>query len=234
MNKPTNAREFAASRRVDVVGRDGSNADLTTMGGRITWARLRKEMTQDDLAKKLEKSRVTVVSYEGNKITPPIPQVENIAAALDVAPEFIAFGRQGIHASMNAEDEIVAVPEMTAGRDGDYQSSGYAIPRSILTSHGVEPKGVQMFVLDHPEPTFGYNAGDRLMVDTATTDMSPRFNIYLLRGDAGIGVARRQPNFGGAAEGMILLQSGDGSVQQVKVKDLDIVGAVVGRFDLSV
>jgi hypothetical protein len=42
-------------RRVDIPGTIDM-IDLSTMGGRITWARIRKELRQEDVAEKLGKS----------------------------------------------------------------------------------------------------------------------------------------------------------------------------------
>ena len=80
-------------RRVDQPG-SGDAPDMLTVGGRIAWARVREEVTQEAVAKAIDKVRPTVVQYEANKIVPPIEVIEKMARFLKVSPSFLAFGEQ--------------------------------------------------------------------------------------------------------------------------------------------
>lgn len=219
-------------RRVDVPGTEDT-LDLSTMGGRMAWARLRKKMTQLDVANLTSKSRATIVQYEKDNINPPVKEVQKIATALGVSPEFLAFGRHGVEGLINAAEEVITVPEISEGRDGIYTSGGFAVPRRVFDSRNLDVAKVRMYVLNQEQPAFGYHAEDRLIVDTTVGELQQGYDIYLLKGDDGLAVVRREPNFGGGAKGMVTVTSGSGATHQVKAKGLDIVGAVVGKFSLS-
>lgn len=221
-------------RRVDIPG-SSEGIDLNTMGGRISWARLRREMTQNDLSKAAGKSRATVVQYEQNNIEPPLEVIRNMAEVLHVAPEFIAFGRHGgLDGTANAAVEIVPIKQIRVGRDGGlFEVGNFAVPREIFEGKDINPEKVHMVALDHDEPAFAYHAHDRLLVDTSIKEITSGYEQYLLKGDIGVTVVRREPNFVGGQKGTVLLSTGTGTSQQVKTRDLDIVGAVVGKFSLS-
>lgn len=69
--------------------------ELDTVGRRIAAARVLKGLTQKQLAERISKKKATVIQYEQGRLNPPIPVIQGIAKALDVQPEFIAFGQQG-------------------------------------------------------------------------------------------------------------------------------------------
>lgn len=219
-------------RRVDVPGSDGG-LDLKTMGGRIAWARLRANLTQADVAKSLGNSRVTIVQYEKNNITPPIPVVERLATRLAVSPEFLAFGRQGLDALSNAAEEIVTITEMSEGKRGAFFESGaFAMPRRLFEGKDIDPANARMMVLEHDEPEFDLKKGDRVVIDQSVKALSDH-DLYLIRADQGAVVVRREPNVVGTTKGRVILTTGRGNRQTVAAKDVKVLGAIVGQFALA-
>src|SRR3982751_1335005 len=83
-----------------------------SIGQRIAVARSAKGWTQAELAEKLGKSRGTVVQYEQGNIEPPIRQIQQLADLLDVAPELLAFGAQGIKGLSGDAAKVMSVPEL--------------------------------------------------------------------------------------------------------------------------
>jgi transcriptional regulator with XRE-family HTH domain len=64
----------------------------TTTGERIKMLRKRKGWTQDELAKRMGVSRVTIGSWETGKVIPKIESVQEMAVALGSTPAYINLG----------------------------------------------------------------------------------------------------------------------------------------------
>lgn len=212
-------------RRVDVPGA-AEAVDLQTMGGRIAWARLRKQMTQKTLSQLTNKSRATIVQYEQNNIDPPVSSVSALAKALNVSPEFLAFGRHGLEGLSNAAEEVVTVSEIKFGRDGEFTSGGYAFPRKMMEDFGVDQMGAKVYVLSQDAPQFGYRAGDRLIVDTKVSSPDPEHDMYLLKAQTALEVVRCEPNFSNRKE--MNFTGAKGQSFSADPADLTFVGAIVG------
>lgn len=101
-----------------------------TIGERIKWARERKDMTQKELGRLAGKSRASIVQYENGNITAPIDVIADLANALFVAPEYLAFGRSGVPGVKNAEEEIQTFTELK-------ESGTTLIPTGGWQSHGI-------------------------------------------------------------------------------------------------
>jgi transcriptional regulator with XRE-family HTH domain len=215
-------------RRVDIPG-SMDDIDLRTLGGRISWARVREDMTQEDVAKAINKSRATIVQYENNKINPPVAMVVELSKALNVSPSFVAFGEHGTKASINAEEEVVSIEEITFGRDGSYMSGGFALPRKLAESYVHNPRTLKVYVLNHNAPAFDLRSGDRIFADTSVTVLTSDHDMYLLRmPSGGMEVVRYEPSFEKSAT--VSFIGPKGAAISVKVKGLDIIGAVVGTL----
>ncbi|ARK07432.1 HTH-type transcriptional regulator [Sphingobium phage Lacusarx] len=223
-------QETTTPRRIDIPG-VSENVDLQSMGGRIAWARLRQNMTQKTLAGLAEKSRATIVQYEQNNIDPPVTIVEKLADVLNVSPEFLAFGRHGIEGIANAAEEVVTVPEITFGRDGEYTSGGFAFPKKMMDSFGVDKRGAKLFVLQQDAPGFNYRSGDRLIVNTKITGPVPEHDMYLLKTQTALEVVRCEPNLTRRAE--MTFTGAKGQSFTIDPAELDFVGAIVGSVRQS-
>lgn len=219
-------------RRVDIPGTD-HGLDLHTMGGRIAWSRLRREMTQAAVAKNLGLSRATIVQYEKDNILPPIPAVERLAKVLDVSPEFLAFGRQGVDALNNAAEEIVTMAEVSQGSSGLFESGAFAMPKKVFEGKDMDTTRTKMFVLDHDEDEFGFSDGDRLIIDQGVKDIHASDHIlFLVETSDGPAVMRREPNVGAADKGEVVLTNGRGVSQAIREKSFKVLGAINGVLSL--
>jgi transcriptional regulator with XRE-family HTH domain len=226
---PTNTQRAASNtpRRVDIPGTIDM-IDLSTMGGRITWARIRKQLRQEDVANKLGKSRATVVQYEKNNITPPIPEVERLSDVLDVSPEFLAFGRQGVDAMRNGKaGAVITLAEMSMGGKRMFQSGEVALPSIFFRDKDINLERSKMFVLDHDEDEFQFFKGDRLIVDQSIKDITDSSHeLFLVQiGEERPAVMRRESM---THTGKARLTDGAGKTHMFAIEDITIIGAVSG------
>jgi transcriptional regulator with XRE-family HTH domain len=222
----TNKAVSNTPRRVDIAGTIDL-LDLSTMGGRIAWARIRKELRQEDVADRLGKSRATVVQYEKNNIMPPIPEVERLAATLDVSPEFLAFGRQGVDAVRNNKTTMVTVPEMSMGGKRLFQSGEAALPKRFFEKQDISPERTRMFVLDHDEDEFMFFEGDSIAVDQSAKDLrhSDRDLFLCQIGDGRPAVFRRE---GLTQTGKVKLMDGKAKTHMYAIDEITVLGSVHG------
>lgn len=218
--------EATIPRRVDLPGSD-AKLDLSTVGGRIIWARFRQDMTQKELAKLCELVRPTIAAYESNRIAPPIANVTKLAQILKVSPSFIAFGEHGVSVA-NPDDEMINVPEITMGRDGEWTSNTYALPKRMIDGFAAEARNVKAFVLNHNAPAFNLQSGDRVFADASVAQYSSQHDMYLLRSAAGMEIIRAETIIGNDVS--VTVVGPKGGNRNVKIADLDIIGAVVGSI----
>jgi transcriptional regulator with XRE-family HTH domain len=228
----TNKAVSNTPRRVDIPGTIDL-IDLSTMGGRITWARIRKELRQEDVADRLGKSRATVVQYEKNNIMPPIPEVQRLADTLDVSPEFLAFGRQGVDAMRNGKaDTVVTLSQMTMGGKRLFESGEVALPRAFFRDKDINVERTKMFVLDHDEGEFDFYKGDNLIVDLSAKDITDTSrDLFLVQID-GVGspVVFKRDSL--THTGKAKLVDGKGKAHMYVIDDLKVIGAVNGALAL--
>jgi len=226
----TNVRAIpAVARRSDLLGSD-SDIDLTTLGGRLVYARLRENITQDMLATSIDKVRGTVVAYERNTIMPPIPIIEALAQKLKVSPSFLAFGEHGVKAAggANAAETTISVDEITYARDGSYVSGAFAIPRAVAESYVENTRTLKIYVLGHDAAVFGLRQGSRLFADTSVDTLSNEFDTYVVEVPGGMDIIRVAPSFTKTAK--VTVEGSRGGKQEVLAKDLKILGAVVSTL----
>jgi transcriptional regulator with XRE-family HTH domain len=222
----SNKAVSSTPRRVDIPGTIDT-IDLSTMGGRITWARIRKELRQEDVAEKLGKSRATVVQYEKNNIMPPIPEVERLANTLDVSPEFLAFGRQGADALRGNKPSVFMVPEMSMGGKRLFQSGEAALPKRFFENQKLNPERTRMFVLDHDEDEFMFFNGDSIAVDQSNKDItSSDRDLFLCQiGEQRPAVYRRESL---TQTGKVKLMDGKGKTHMYAIDEITVIGSVHG------
>lgn len=224
------ALKAVTPRRVDLPG-SGEGIDLSKLGGRVAWARLREELTQDDVAAAIGKVRATVVQYEGNKISPPLEIVEKLAKILKVSPSFIAFGEHGVKATLNGAEDIVDMEEITFGRDGSFSSGRFAMPRKLAESYVENAKTLKVYVLNHNAPAFDLRSGDRIFVDSSVTSLTSDHDQYVLRTATGMEIVSYTPDL--TASKKVKLGGPKGTTIEAAVADLDILGAVVSTLRQS-
>ncbi len=197
-----------------------------SVGERIKWARERQKLTQKELAKMTGKSRASIVQYEQDKIAAPLDVIATLAEKLNVAPEFIAFGRSGIAGVRNAEEEILIMEEL-GGHDANLTArGGWAVPRQMFKDYGVT-RSLKMVCIASDEPKFEIKAGDRMVVDTDA--VVNKDGLYVCKTAFGARVVRVSLGF--SSETGVRVSTGtDGSEETVDPAKLDLVGSVVGIF----
>lgn len=227
-SKPTPVVSDSLPRRVDVAGA-ADHIDTSTLGGRMAWARLRRNMTQKELARLTSKSRATIVQYENDEINPPLAAVAVIAQKLGTSPSYIAFGENVVEGVSNREVEMVSFPEYTMGKDGTFASSVFAFSKTYIDSLGVDSEKIAAYVLNRDAPHFGLHENDRLIVDTALTSPSDERDMYLLQTPAGLEVVRVEPDLTGRSKAVQMTGS-KGQSMSAKLGDLTILGAIISSI----
>ncbi len=226
----------SAARRVDIAGSE-EKIDKRTLGGRMAWARMRKKMTQKDLADRIpnkngeSKSRATIVAYENDNIQPPLDVVELIARQLDVSPAFIAYGEHTVSGINHHRDsEMISFPEISFGRDGSFISDTLAFSKTKVDALGIDRDEIKGYVLPHDASKFGLSKGDTLIVDAAITEPIYPHTLYVLRTQSAMEVVRIEQDFGGTKAKMITMTGPTGHATQRKLGDLTFLGAVVSSI----
>lgn len=216
------------ARRVDLPGTIESLTILNTMGKRIAYSRLRREMTQLALAKSLDKSRATIVQYEQDNIMPPIDVVERMAKILHTSPEFIAFGRQGVD-GLKDGNQIVPVSEMVMGTSAEYAATGYALPTKLLEDFQISDNKLKIFVLTDDCPYFKLKTGDRVVVATDVQKSDRHHTMFLCRTLDGYDVIQFDRKYNVEADTTTFV-NGDGKVHSEPIEKLNLAGAITATI----
>lgn len=207
---------------------EGRVLDLLGVGGRIALARQNKGWTQKELSERLGKSRGTVIQYEQGRIEPPLRQIEAMARLLDVAPELLSFGRQGISGLSAKSAEVASVPEVRVADGEEIVSGGYGLAESLVADLGIEPARTKVFVLPHAASAFGLAVNDRIIVDTEAK-LDREDSLYALRTRRGIDVIRLLPNLSTRDEA-VKINDGSGETRSYEQAELDVLGRIVGTI----
>jgi transcriptional regulator with XRE-family HTH domain len=220
-------------RRVDIAGAVDT-VNTNTLGGRMAFARMRKSMTQKDLAERVKnkdgssKSRATIVQYENDNIMPPLDVVELIAKQLGVSASYIAFGEHVVEGITNADVEMVSFPEITFGKDGEYISSTMAYSKERVAELGIARDAIKAYVMPHDAPAFDISAGDLLITDVSVTKPTNNGGLYIIKTQTGMEIIRVDPHYGSGARGKDLsFTDPSNRVMTAKMSELHFLGAVV-------
>lgn len=181
--------------------------DMRTLAERLVWARERKELTQEGLAKLAGVSQGTIGNLEsGTRQT--ARKIVEIAAALEVDAAWLAGGKgvsaagqdksplgapiRALHADDPLPDDVVQVPESRIefsagnGKSATFELVEDGEPaiyrRSWLQKHGLRPDRIKRFPVsgDSQEPTL-YD-GDVVLVNLDETEVVDG-RLYAIRYD---------------------------------------------------
>lgn len=215
-------------RRIDLPGTI-EGLDLSTLGGRLTFARNRVGVTQHQLAAAINKSRPTVIMYESDKISPPVQVVAHMARVLRVSPGYLAYGEHGVPTASLSPDEIITIEEVTYGRDGTYSKGAFALPRVLAESYTSHPERIKAFVLNHNAPAFDLRSGDRIFADTSIRELTADYDLYLIElPTGGFEIVRYEQSFEKSAT--VNFIGPKGIKVPTKIRGLTIIGAVVSTL----
>lgn len=219
----------AAEATVDVPP-DGRTLQLIDLGQRLALARQERGLTQKRFSELVGKSRATIVQYEQGRLQPPVQQIETMASALGVAPELIAFGRQGITGLDQATSGVVSLPELEVDDGHELVSGGHGLAKKLVDHLGVEPEHARVYVLAEAAPAFGLTKGDRIIVNTQEA-LTQENRLYALKTDQGIAVARLLPSLS-ATGTRVNLNGGYGETASYDPADLRVLGVIVGSIQI--
>ncbi|MEO6248925.1 MAG: helix-turn-helix domain-containing protein [Sphingomicrobium sp.] len=202
-----------------------SAEDHLTIGGRMAWARLRKKMTQKDLAAHLGKSRTTIVQYESNTINPTFETLNEIAQELDVDPSYIAFG--GLRRWFDAPAEDTKTIPCFRVEGGSRITEGVMnLPSELVRDLELDDVPVEIVALSKDAPAFGYRRGDRVVIDASRKGVGGDKNLFLMRSGASVDMMQTL-TLSGPALGDVLITFGDSQMHRMKADEVDVMGAVL-------
>lgn len=198
------------------------------LGQRLAIARQGRGLTQKDFSELVGKSRATIIQYEQGRLQPPLQQIETMARVLGVAPELIAFGRQGITGLPADSSNVTSIPEVErAGHEG-VVSGGHGFGQGLVDHLGIEPENARVYVLAEAAPHFGLGKGDRIIVNDMR-ELSQANRLYAFRTPGGVAVARLLPALSSSSD-RVNLNGGHGETTSYEPGELLVLGLVVGTI----
>jgi transcriptional regulator with XRE-family HTH domain len=198
------------------------------IGHRIAGARAVKGWTQAQLAEKLGKSRGTVVQYEQGKIEPPLRQIQRMAELLDVAPEMLAFGRQGISGLDDLKARVATVAEISYQGPDEIVMGAFGLPEHLVEQRRIDLSSAKVIEVEHAAPGFGLTPGDRVLVQ-AMDDLEQEDALYVLRTPRGLDVVRLLPNLSSQRD-LVKINDGSGETHSYERGELNVVGRVLAAL----
>lgn len=220
-------------RRSDLPNSD-VGLNLATLGGRLAEARLKRGFSQETLGDMIDRTRITINSYEKGKFEPGISMLDHLAKALGVSPAYLAFGMHGVQTgeALNASNigiiqNIVNIDEVTY-KDGKPAVSGVlAITKDHADRLVRDARSLRCYVIDHNAEAFALHAGDRVITDSSVTEFVNRHDTYLIELNGDIEIVSAAPSLSGTT---LSVKGPRGDVQEIKPASLKIVGAVVSTM----
>jgi transcriptional regulator with XRE-family HTH domain len=205
-----------------------------TVGFRIARLRGNRELTQDQLAKKLDVSRSSIAQWERNESTPSLTTLRQLAAVMQTAPEYLAFG-------VDMEPKVVMPAPETMGfavahevqfgesPDELIETGKWGLPIGWLkTELGVTSyDGLIVFRVE--VDSAGFSFGDRVIVDRSQKRASPPGTFLYWDGiGPAIGQIMVIPGGTSGKKGPVAKINGASGSYEVDINSLKIIGRVRG------
>lgn len=204
-------------------------ADHTSVGGRIEYARLRQEMTQDELSQAMpegrRKSRASIALYEsGSPVS--LEVIQDIAAILNEDPAYLAFGRRVGSAEAAPQGQRVVVDRQEYGSD---EPPHAVFPRRLLA--GLDASGnLELVRLAVDAPAFDVRARDYLLIDAGCTAIKGDGRLYAVNTSAGVALLRSEPLLTHDPAEPLQLTGGQGTRYSAAPASLRLLGRLVGSL----
>jgi len=199
-----------------------------TLGDRLAFLRRQRGLTQKQFSELVGKARATIIQYEQGRLQPPLQQIETMAKVLEVAPEMIAFGRQGITGLGRESADVTSLPEVKVDGREEVVTGGHGLGGKLVDHLGIEPADAKVYVLGEAAPAFGLAKDDRIIVNRET-ELADENRLYALRTPGGVTVARLLPSLSKSAS-QVSLSGGHGETAAYDPGELTILGMVVGSI----
>ncbi len=187
------------------------------LGTRLAAFRAMRNMTQGELAKRLNKSRTTVNQYEMGNIVPPLSMIDELAGALEVDPADLAYGR----VSQITKATVTYRASTHAGDD-----LFITVPPNIGKRLELDGKAGSILELDSDAPHFGLRRSDLLIVDGTQTKVRGDGRLYAVVNEAG-GLSLIKPDVQLEYNATVMrVTLGNGQASEVRGDRLKVVGLV--------
>lgn len=195
------------------------------LGARLAVARQACGLTQKQLSERVGKARATIVQYEQGRLQPPIHQVELMAEVLGVAPEFLAFGHQGL-TGLDASTATVAPLPQLEYRSGELVvTGGYALADDLVEQWNIDREGARVLVLSEAAPAFDLRAQDRVLVNPVE-ELTHEHGLYVLLTERGPELIRLSPRFSARVD-VVKFTDASGHSHSLASGELHPIGLVV-------
>lgn len=151
------------------------------LGETLRWLRIKKGLTQQQLANKLHIERTSLANWETGRRFPDVSKVSQIADALDVSPSVLLSPAEDLHDSPNiilVDDERIILNECLSVLQE-------AAPGAAITGF-TSPSGARTYAKNHPldaaflDIDLGMTSGLDLCRDLLR--IRPRTNVVYLTG----------------------------------------------------
>lgn len=185
MHRAATARRAMSERKTNVWDRAGHT---DTLANRLTTRRTELRQRQVDLADQIEVARTAYSQYETGKITPSVDKVIRLAAALDVTPEWLAFG---IGDKVTTEEVSYHTASRTWVRERAWTLNERWVGERFP---GIDPADLVLTSIEGKTPNGLFERGDVVIVNRASQPTDAKTDnefIYASHREAKVGRMRR-------------------------------------------
>ncbi|WP_459663911.1 helix-turn-helix domain-containing protein [Novosphingobium sp. 11B] len=173
----------------DVWIEEHGDADFSTLGSRLAWARDQTGLKQQELGAAIGKTRSAIAQYESGAINPPLDVIIALSTRLGLDPQFLAFGDDTRGASHHPIAGL-GIDRAAAG----LSSSTIGLPAEALEEWGLQTARLVVRRLDVEAPHFGIKAGSYLILKPDdSAQIQSDGDIYALNSSAGLCLVRSIP-----------------------------------------
>jgi transcriptional regulator with XRE-family HTH domain len=216
----------------DIHAEAEQDKDVTTVGGRIRYARKSQGKTQQEVADALpdmpgrKKSRASIAQYEmGNP--PGLDVLIDLAAVLGESPCYLAFGDEAAGRTRPPQGERIPINPS----DDQMDDEGYAfLPQYLLSELGAASGRLIFTRLEVDAPTFGLRKQHYLLLDASSTDIKSDGQLYAVRSSAGLTIVRSEPTLSREEDGWLMLTGGSGANYRIHHSSLEVVGLILASL----
>jgi transcriptional regulator with XRE-family HTH domain len=227
----------AQQRRAALDAKNRRLREALGLGDRIRRRREEMDLTQDDVARRVELTRAAIAQWESNSTSPTVIAIANLARVLECRPEWLMFGIEQPEAKTEVRlpDNTVAVTEVeaTAGGQGfelsPREGMTWGLPKSWVQAHcrSRQDQLVMMEVQDDSmDPEFSY--GDRVLVDLS--DVRVTTGVYVIWNGVAPQLYHLQviPRSGQAP--VLRMRNRTGEGVDLGLEEVMVIGRVRGRW----
>lgn len=188
--------------------------------------RIDRQMSHEEVAKKIGVSRSAYTQWERNLTWPSLGLIEQLAIAFHTTPEYIAFG-----AGRGTAADTIQIPLMDYV-DGSSKKpkvvAHLAVDRPFFAKSGVDKlDDLKAFVLSDDPQITGFRKGDRVIIDDNQTDIKGRTPVAIMvQGEPKVAMASMIPATGAPRVKLMLA----GETHELPLSKINVIGTVVASM----